>query len=109
MKKYKICLYTAFILSICLGIITFEMLFYRQIPDVIYVKKGEKEEINFALPVTSEIREKEDVVETFGNGQKKLSTADTLTEEDSGMYTWNIKLFGVVPLKEIRLEVVEEQ
>ena len=109
MKKYKICLYTAFILSICLGIITFEMLFYRQIPDVIYVKKGEKEEINFALPVTGEIHEKEDVVETFGNGQKKLSTADTLTEEASGMYTWNIKLFGVVPLKEIRLEVVEEQ
>ena len=57
MKKYKICLYIAFICSVCMSIVLFEYLFYRQIPDVIYLKDGTEEKFEFALPVTGEITE----------------------------------------------------
>lgn len=114
MKKYKICLYIAFICSICMGIVLFEYLFYRQIPDVIYLKDGTVEEFEFSLPVTGEITEDTTVVETFGNTQTPLIEKDgqvvyqNQTKSEKEHYLWKIKLFGMFPLKDVRLEVVED-
>ena len=114
MKKYKICLYIAFICSVCMGIVLFEYLFYRQIPDVIYLKDGTVEEFEFSLPVTGEITENVPAVETFGNTQKPLNENDKLIsyqnqkKSEHGQYIWKIKLFGMFPLKDIKLEVVED-
>lgn len=114
MKKYKICLYIAFICSVCMGIVLFEYLFYRQIPDVIYLKAGTVEEFEFSLPVTGEISEDVSVVETFGNTQTPINEMDgqivyqnqTISEKEH--YLWKIKLFGMFPLKDVKLEVVED-
>ena len=58
MKKYKISLYIALFCSVILGITIYEYTFYRQIPDTIYLQKGEREELEFALPVTGELTSK---------------------------------------------------
>ncbi|MDD6656758.1 MAG: SpoIVB peptidase [Lachnospiraceae bacterium] len=114
MKKYKICLYIAFICSVCMGIVLFEYLFYRQIPDVIYLKDGTVEEFEFSFPVTGEITEDVPAVETFGNTQTPLNESDEMiayqnqTKSEQGQYIWKIKLFGMFPLKDIKLEVVED-
>lgn len=114
MKKYKICLYIAFICTVCTGIVLFEYLFYRQIPDVIYLKDGTVEEFEFSLPVTGEITEDTTVVETFGNTQTPLKEKDgqviyqNQTKSEKEHYLWKIKLFGMFPLKDVRLEVVED-
>ena len=114
MKKYKICLYIAFICSVCMGIVLFEYLFYRQIPDVIYLKDGTVEEFEFSLPVTGEITEDVPAVETFGYTQTPLNESDEMiayqnqTKSEQGQYIWKIKLFGMFPLKDIKLEVVED-
>lgn len=114
MKKYKICLYIAFICSICMGIVLFEYLFYRQIPDVIYLKDGTVEEFEFSLPVTGEITEDTPVVETFGNAQTPIKEKDgqvvyqNQTKTEKEHYLWKIKLFGMFPLKDVRLEVVDD-
>ena len=115
MKKYKICLYIAFICSVCMSIVLFEYLFYRQIPDVIYLKDGTEEKFEFALPVTGEITEDVPAVETFGNTQTPLNENMELTayqnqyRTEQGQYIWKIKLFGMFPLKDVRLEVVEDK
>ena len=99
MKKYKIGLYIALILSVMMGIITYEYIFYRQIPDILYLQKGNAEKIEFALPVTANlVASDEAYIETWDHGQ-----------EIQNSYIWELKLFGILPLKDIEVQVVEEQ
>ena len=53
MKKYKIGLYIALIMSVMTGIVIYEYFFYRQIPDTLYLEQGEVEKIEFAMPCFS--------------------------------------------------------
>ncbi len=99
MKKYKIGLYIALILSVVTGIVTYEYIFYRQIPDTLYLEEGNVEEIEFALPVTANLVASEEAyIETWDNGR-----------ETENSYIWELKLFGILPLKDVEVQVVEEQ
>ena len=99
MKKYKIGLYIALILSVVTGIVTYEYIFYRQIPDTLYLEEGNVEEIEFALPVTANLVATEEAyIETWDNGR-----------ETENSYIWELKLFGILPLKDVEVQVVEEQ
>ncbi len=99
MKKYKIGLYIALILSVVTGIVTYEYIFYRQIPDTLYLEEGDVEEIEFALPVTANLVASEEAyIETWDNGR-----------ETENSYIWELKLFGILPLKDVEVQVVEEQ
>lgn len=107
MKRYKISLYIALACSLLLSIVTYEYVFYRQIPDTIYLKKGEVEELEFALPVTGELKaQKAPYVETWENTQSVIDKEErTLLDE----YTWELKLFGIFPLKEVEIKVIDEE
>lgn len=99
MKKYKIGLYIALIFSVVTGIVTYEYIFYRQIPDTLYLEEGNVEEIEFALPVTANLVASEEAyIETWDNGR-----------ETENSYIWELKLFGILPLKDVEVQVVEEQ
>lgn len=99
MKKYKIGLYIALVLSVVTGIVTYEYIFYRQIPDTLYLEEGNVEEIEFALPVTANLVASEEAyIETWDNGR-----------ETENSYIWELKLFGILPLKDVEVQVVEEQ
>lgn len=99
MKKYKIGLYIALVLSVVMGIVTYEYIFYRQIPDTLYLEEGNVEEIEFALPVTANLVASEEAyIETWDNGR-----------ETENSYIWELKLFGILPLKDVEVQVVEEQ
>lgn len=99
MKKYKMGLYIALILSVVTGIVTYEYIFYRQIPDTLYLEEGNVEEIEFALPVTANLVASEEAyIETWDNGR-----------ETENSYIWELKLFGILPLKDVEVQVVEEQ
>ncbi len=107
MKKYKISLYIALFCSIILGAVIYEYTFYRQIPDTIYLQKGEREELEFALPVTGELTSKEaSYIETWGSGQTGIKTSGAAAGEK---YIWKLRLFGVIPLKEVNVEVIDEE
>lgn len=105
MKKYKISLYIALICSLLMGIAVYEYTFYRQIPGTIYLQKGEREELEFALPVTGElILPKEDsYIETWENGQDAINSSDSAARQ----YIWRLKLFGILPLKNVDVKVVD--
>ena len=98
MKKYKISLYIALFCSVILGITIYEYTFYRQSPDTIYLQKGEREELEFALPVTGELTSKEaSYIETWESGQTGIKASGSVAGDH---YIWKLRLFGVIPLKE---------
>ena len=107
MKKYKISLYIALFCSVILGITIYEYTFYRQIPDTIYLQKGEREELEFALPVTGELTSKEaSYIETWESGQTGIKASGSVAGDH---YIWKLRLFGVIPLKEVNVEVIDEE
>lgn len=107
MKRYKISLYIALACSLLLSIVIYEYVFYRQIPDTIYLKKGEPEELEFALPVTGELKSSgEPYVETWENAQSAIDKEESALLDE---YTWELKLFGVLPLKEVDVKVIDEE
>lgn len=106
-KRYKISLYAALVLSLAMGFVVFEFLFYRQIPDTLYLQKGEVEEVEFALPVTAQLQQaEEEYVQTWESGQTRLDQADA---DHIYSYIWKLRLFGVIPLKEVEIKVVDEE
>lgn len=138
MKNYKITLYISLILSISIGIFMYDYCFYRQIPEVIYLKNDEMAKFEFSLPVTGEIEKDDMVIETFDNTSgsiddfsllhskvdntifsQNLTTDDVMNGHSAGNinvysnhtndYVWKLKLFGFFPLKDVKLEVVKDQ
>lgn len=107
MKRYKISLYIALGLSLILSVVTYEYFFYRQIPDTLYLQKGQAEEIEFALPVTAELTASEEAyVETWESGQTKIDSLDSRISDE---YTWRLRLFGILPLKDVSIKVIDEE
>ena len=99
MKKYKLSLYISYILALFLLIFYYDIFFYAQIPDDIYVEKGTKEEIEFALPVTGEMEQKDNsVVPVWEQNGEKLASDE---------YLWKIKLLGVFDVKDVAVHAVE--
>lgn len=72
--------------------------FHEAIPEKIYVKAGEAVEYNFDVPVTVVL--KDDATEVFEN-----STGSSLAEHPA--YTVTCKLFGVFPVKDVEVMLVE--
>lgn len=106
-KKYQMGLCAALCLSLGMGAAVFEFAFYRQIPDTLYLRKGETEEVEFALPVTATLQAaEEEYIEAWESGQTKT---ESLEAANTASYVWRISLFGLFPLKEVDVKVVEEE
>ena len=74
--------------------------FWEALPDHIYVKVGEAISYDFSVPVT--VERKEDNIEAiFIEGRA------TTQEQEEPSYYVTCKLFGMVPVKEIAVTVVE--
>lgn len=107
MKGYKISLYIALALTLLAGFVTYEYVFYRQIPDTLYLEKGKSQEIEFALPVTGELEVSEETyVETWENSHSRIDNRDAVVSNE---YIWKLKLFGIVPLKNVDIKVIDEE
>lgn len=92
--------------------------FYRSVPDDLLIRKGEEAEIQFALPVSASIYEDSLLVSDFGDaalkkeGQESIEVMSTnkmvVKANEQNYYQMELKIFGVVPLKTVNLEVIEE-
>ena len=87
-----------------------------QIPEKIHVVVGEKGSLSFSLPWGSTLEtESEEVL--LGNssnipkGAVRIDTKDSVTVQGmkTGRYAMDLKLFGVIPLRSIQVDVVEER
>lgn len=96
-RKYPVILFFAALLY--LGVFAVQ-LFYREIPDELYVVEGTEPAVSLDVPVVLE--RKEESVEAFSQKTEKV-----LPEEET--YTLSCKLFGTIPVKEVSVHVTEKQ
>lgn len=107
MKRYKTGLYCTLIILLVLGAFIYEYAFYRQIPDTLYLQKGKTEEIEFALPVSATLEQpKDSYIETWENRQLEIGNGGI---EEKNAYVWKLRLFGLIPLKEVEVKVIDEE
>lgn len=70
------------------------------IPNEIQVIAGDKEDFDFSIPASAKVLESD---------QKwTLQKPFTMTAWDTGHYEMEIRLFGVIPLKTVQVEAIEE-
>ena len=84
------------------------------IPDVIRIPKGQEETFDFHLPIVGEVES--EGLEVFGNqspaveeGRVNIDLNDgfSLRSKERGSYSISCKLFGLIQLKDVAVEVVE--
>ena len=97
--------------SIFLGeILYFEL--YNQIPSVLRVKAGEEEYWDFNLPLKGEILEVSENGESNiprGSVEIDLSEQVAFNTIESNRYLMNVKLFGLIPFKQVSIQVIGEK
>lgn len=88
----------------------------ESVPDKIWIVKGEEENFNFHVPMTGVLEE--GGLEVFGNQSPEVKKDEihvdlnkdfSLKSADQGRYSIACRLFGIFPLKEVAVEVVEEE
>lgn len=69
----------------------------EQLPNAIHIKKGQEISLQYDVPATAEI-----------NNQKiQLNHPFVLKQSQTGQYEMNASLFGTIPLKKIKVHVVD--
>lgn len=107
MKRYKMGLYIAVTILLAVLALIYEYAFYRQIPDILYLQKGKQEEMEFALPVSGTIEQPENsYIETWESRQSGIGNGKT---PEKNAYIWKLRLFGLIPLKNVEIKVIDEE
>lgn len=86
------------------------------IPDRIRIEKGQEERFDFHLPITGEVAQ--EGLEVFGNQSPAvdadkvkldLNQSFSLKARQQGSYSISCKLFGLIHMKEMAVDVVDEE
>lgn len=106
--------------SLCAALLCFSILLggvgyyslYNQIPSILRVKTGEDQIWDYQLPLVGE------VIEASEGGESNipkdaikidLSKEVTLNTELSNRYLMNVKLFGLIPFKQVHIQVIGDE
>ena len=114
-KRLRIYRYGLCVALLCFSIFLGEILYfelYDQIPSVLRVKAGEEEYWNFNLPLVGEILEVSDSGESNIPSESikiDLSRQVTVNTVESNRYLMNVKLFGLIPFKQVSIQVIGEK
>lgn len=102
--------------GICWGIFFSFYFMEESIPDKIRIEKGREEKFDFHLPVTGEMEQ--EGLEAFGNQSPEvekdkiklnLNQSFSLKSQEQGSYSITCKLFGLFHMKDVNVEVVEQE
>lgn len=109
LKIYRYCI-CALILICCLvlgGAGYFYL--YHSLPSVLRLKAGEEQVLDFGLPMTAEVVAVSDLGSSnIPEGAVTIDLGEqvTLQVEESNNYLMNVKLFGIIPFKQVDIQVV---
>lgn len=123
-KKYKR-VYRRFLCG-CLGVGVLALAavlyihMYRQIPGNIKLKAGIEQTLELNLPISGEIVRsgEEEAVQVLEQGESNvpkeaihvdLMQAVTMKADNLDTYQMNLRLFGVIPFKQVDIQVIEEE
>ncbi|HKM21499.1 MAG TPA: SpoIVB peptidase [Lachnospiraceae bacterium] len=100
-RRTLICACTATVIGMC---ILFCVRVFAKLPDEIKIIGGRDEQLALHVPVTGEI-----YTEASSNSVKaRLNEPVTFHTSGAGTYTMNCRLFGIIPIKNVDLYVVED-
>ncbi|MBQ6886610.1 MAG: SpoIVB peptidase [Lachnospiraceae bacterium] len=108
-------LYWGIILSAVVIIGAVLYTWWLQIPGTIRIKAGVEETFDFHVPASGEVYLEAVQVSEFGSAIQSdtlkvdLSEKLTLKSEKLTTYQMNVKLFGVMPLKQVNIQVIEDR
>lgn len=112
LRIYRICLIAALVCSVAgLAIYAFYML-DNSIPSVIHVRAGSTESLNLGIPAQGEITPVSTSSESNipeGAVTIDLGKSVTLQTGTESEYTMNVKLFGILPIKQVGIRVIADQ
>ena len=109
----KVFLWSFIITALAGGMITVYFYYLSRIPDAINLKTCSEQEIDFCAPVSGIIMP--EIVSTDGTAVDEqilpvdFSRKFTVVTGEQENYVASLKLFGIIPYKEVAIRVVEEQ
>ncbi|MGN0325759.1 MAG: SpoIVB peptidase [Lachnospiraceae bacterium] len=109
----KVFLWSFIITALAGGMITVYFYYLSRIPDAINLKTCSEQEIDFCAPVSGIIMP--EIVSTDGTAVDEqilpvdFSRKFTVVTGEQKNYVASLKLFGIIPYKEVAIRVVEEQ
>ncbi|MBO6015443.1 MAG: SpoIVB peptidase, partial [Lachnospiraceae bacterium] len=116
--NYRRFLWSLLTVSCALLVICMYQVIRRAVPDEINIREGWEEEIRFAVPMSAAIYEDSVLASGLGGmqereGMDKISvdttTAMVMKANRCNYYQMELRLFGVLPLKTVSLNVVKTQ
>lgn len=114
-SRYKRFLYLFLFVDILLVII-FSFFWIRgRVPEKIFIFQNKETEFNFSLPIEANIQgEKAEVISNHSEKVKEnivfsFQEPFSLYSQKKGSYDINLKLFGVIPIRRINVDVIEEK
>ena len=114
-RGYKRFLYVLLVMGVTAVMISFYYFMWLSVPSTIMIKAGVEQELDFKVPATGELYR--EAVEVSGPAMTAARAEETL-HIDLGrpvtvkanqieQYKLQLRLFGVIPLKEVDVEVIQ--
>lgn len=112
---YRVLLYIVLILGILLTLITSYYCVWCKVPSTIMVKAGVNQTLDFNVPASGRLYK--DAVEASGMAKSNLDTEGihidfskpvTVKANQVDNYKLQVKLFGIIPLKDVDVEVIKD-
>ncbi len=115
-KVYRTCLYIALAGSVAALVFTCYFALWRKVPSNIKIKAGVDQTLDLQLPVSGELYK--DAVEVSGftksnipEGSIHIDLAKPITVKANTVeqYVLDLKLFGIIPLKTVDVQVIQDK
>lgn len=122
-KGYRLILWFALTFAVVLLVAASYLAVYKTVPNRLVIREGEEERFHFVVPVSASIYEEAVPVSGFSKEQeingvvteKKTGIIEVMSTNTLVMkanrqndYRMDLKLFGVIPLKTVNLEIIED-
>lgn len=106
-KVYRNCLIAVFFLNLFVIGITLVKVYQDQIPASIKLLAGKEAEFDFDIPASAVIYQKN--ATSIQEKKVDLKHPFTLSSRKTGSYVVNVKLWGMLHLKQVDLDVIEQK
>lgn len=111
LRKYRCFLYVLLTAGVVALMAAVYMDYWAKVPSTIKIRAGMEEELDFHVPVSGEIYQKE-VVESLSTQVDSIhvdfSKGVTVKANQIDNYQMDLKLFGVLPYKSVDIEVIRD-
>ena len=101
--------------ALCFSVMGYSY-YYKQIPNTIKIQAGKEETLNFGIPASATLyKDAVEVSQMDASNIPKdaiyfdLAQDVTFLANEQVDYNLDVKLFGMIPLKQVKVEVIQEK